>query len=98
MSDPEKDAAMQRLGALQEWAKHGLRGDISPLEANRILMAIGDRVGWGRAAGISEELKPVYRTLYGGLKNAIRDAAPESQSLHERLTNLYAAKADLEVC
>jgi len=89
---------MQRLGALQEWAKHGLRGDISPLEANRILMAIGDRVGWGRAAGISEELKPVYRTLYGGLKNAIRDAAPESQSLHERLTNLYAAKADLEVC
>lgn len=97
MSDSEKDAAIQRLGTLQEWAKHGLRGDVTPLEANRILLAIGDRVGWGGAAGVSEELKPVYRTLYVGLKTAIRNAVPEAQNLHERLSNLYAAKADLEI-
>lgn len=97
MNDSEKDAAIQRLGTLQEWAKHGLRGDISPLEANRILLAIGDRVGWGGAAGISEELKPVYQALFGSLKTAIRNAVPEAQNLHERLTNLYAAKADLEI-
>jgi len=97
MSDSEKDAAIQRLGTLQEWAKHGLSGDITPLEANRILLAIGDRVGWGGGVGVSEELKPVYRTLYGGLKTAIRNAVPEAQNLHERLTNLYAAKADLEI-
>ena len=40
MSDLEKDAAIQQLGALQEWVKHGLREDVTPLHANRIIMAI----------------------------------------------------------
>jgi hypothetical protein len=97
MSDSEKDAAVQRLGVLQEWAKDGLHGDITPLEANRILLAIGDRVDWGEAVDISEDLKPVYRTLYANLKTAIRSAVPKAQNFHDRLTNLYAAKSDLEV-
>lgn len=97
MSDSEKDAAVQQLGVIQEWAKHGLQGDVSPLEANRILLAIGVRLNWGGTADVPEEFKPVYRALYGNLKKAIRSAVPEAQNLHERLANLYAAKSDLEV-
>ena len=98
MSDVEKDAAIQQLGALQEWVKHGLQGDMTPLQANRIILAIGDRLNWGGTTDVSEELKPVYRALYGSLKTAIRTAVPEAQNLHDRLTNLYAAKSDLEIC
>jgi hypothetical protein len=97
MSDSEKDAVIQQLGSLQEWVKHGLQGDIAPLQANRILLAIGDRLNWGATSSVPEEFKPIYRTLYGNLKTAIRAAVPEAQNLHERLTNLYAAKSDLEV-
>ena len=98
MSDSEKDAAIQQLGALQEWVKHGLQGDITPLQANRIILAIGDRLNWGGTAGGSEEFKPVYRALYASLKTAIGAAVPEAQNLHDRLTNLYAVKSDLEIC
>ncbi len=97
MSDSEKDAAIQQLGTLQEWVKQGLQGNIAPLQASRIMLAIGDRVNWGGAADVPEEFKAVYPTLYGNLKTAIRAAIPEAQNLHDRLTNLYAAKSDLEV-
>jgi len=60
-------------------------------------MAIGDRLNWGGTTGVSEEFKPVYRALYASLKMAIRTAVPEAQNLHNRLTNLYAAKSDLEI-
>jgi hypothetical protein len=96
MSDLAKDAAVQQLGTLQEWVKHDLQGEITPVEADRIMRAIGDRLNWGASAAVSEELKPAYRALYGSLKGAIRAAVPEAQDLHERLTNLYAAKSDLE--
>jgi len=98
MSDLEKDAAIQQLGTLQEWVKHGLQGDITPHQANRIILAIGDRLNWGGTTDVSEEFKPVYRALYGSLKTAIRIAVPEAQNLHDRLTNLYAAKSDLASC
>jgi hypothetical protein len=96
-SDSEKDAAIQQLGTLQEWAKQGLQGDITPLQANRIALAIGDRLNWGGTADVREEFKLVYRALYGNLKTAIRAAVPEAQNLHDRLANLYAAKSDLEI-
>jgi hypothetical protein len=98
MSDLEKDVAVQQLGALQEWVKHGLQGDMTPLQANRIILAIGDRLNWGGSAGVSEEFKPVYRALYGSLKTAIGTAVPEAQNLHDRLINLHAVKSDLEIC
>ena len=95
MSD-SKDAAIQQLGAVQEWVKHGLQGDITPLQLNQILMAVGERLNWGGSSDVSEEFKPVYRAIYGSLKTAIRTAVPEAQNLHDRLTNLSAAKADLD--
>jgi len=94
-TDLEKDTAIQRLGAVQEWVKRGLQGDITLLQANQIMMAIGERLNWGGSADVSEECKPVYRALYGNLKAAVRTAIPETQNLHDRLTNLYAAKSDL---
>jgi len=98
MSDLEKDAAIQQLGALQECVKHGLQGDMAPLQANRIILAIGDRLNWGGTSDVSEEIKAVYRALYGSLKTSILTAVPEAQNLHDRLTNLHAAKSDLEIC
>jgi hypothetical protein len=92
MGDPEKDVAIQQLGALQEWLKQGLQRNVTPLQSNRILLAIGDRVNWGGTADISEEIKRVYRALHGSLKPAIHAAVPQAQNLHDRLTNLYAAK------
>jgi len=83
MSDTEKDAAILQLGAIQEWVKQGLQGDITPLQAHGILLAIGDRLNWGGTAGISEEFKPVYRALFGSLKTAILAAVPEAQNLHD---------------
>ncbi len=98
LSDLQKDAAIEQLGALQKWVKHGLQGNVTPLQTNRIILAIGDRLNWGGIADVSEELKPVYRALYTSLKTAILIAAPEAQNFHDRLTNLYAAKSDLEIC
>jgi hypothetical protein len=97
MSDSEKDVAIEQLGALQEWAKHGLQGDITPLQANQIILAIGDRQNWGGTADRTDEFKPVCRALFSSLKTAIVTAVPEAQNLHDRLTNLYAVKSDLEI-
>ena len=97
MSDSEKDAAIQQLGTLQEWVKQGVQGSLlSPARAQKILLAIGDRLNWGAASAVPPEFKPVYRSLYGNLKAAVRAAVPEAQNLHDRLINLYAAKSDLE--
>jgi len=96
MSDSEKDAAIQQLGAVQEWVKHGLQGDLTPLQTNQIILAVGERLNWGGSTDVSEEFKRVYRAIYGSLKTAIRIAVPGAQDLHDRLTNLSAAKADLD--
>ncbi len=98
MTDLEKDAAIQELGALQEWVKRGLQRDLTPLQANRIILAIGDRLNWGATSDVSEKIRAVYRALYVNLKAAIRTAVSEAQDLHDRLTNLYAAKSELEIC
>ncbi len=97
MSDLEKDAAIEQLGALQEQVKQGLQGKrMTLLQANRILLTIGDRLDWGGNSQVSENLKMVCTTLYSGLRTALCVAAPEAQNLQERLTNLYAAKSEME--
>jgi hypothetical protein len=100
MDDLEKDAAIQHLGALQEWVKvkHDLQRDMTPLRANQIILAIGDRVEWGRNSDATEQINMVHRALYCSLKAAILTAVPEAQKLHDQLANLYAAKSDLEIC
>ncbi|MFY9801627.1 MAG: hypothetical protein WA211_03545 [Candidatus Acidiferrales bacterium] len=98
MSDLEKDTAIQQLGALQECVQHGLHGNITPLRANQIIQVIGAQPNWGGTSDVSEEIKAVYRALYGSLKTSIFTAVPEAQNLHDRLTDLYATKSDLEIC
>jgi hypothetical protein len=99
MSDLEKDAAMQHLGALQEWVKvkHDLQRDMTPLRANRIMLAVGDRIKWGRDSDATEQINTAHRALFCSLKAAILIAVPEAQKLHDQLANLYAAKSDLEI-
>jgi hypothetical protein len=96
MSEAEKDAAVDHLGALQEQINRGLDREITPLQAHRIARSIGDRASWGVNSCLSEELKPAYRAVYGSIRNAIRAAVPGARDLDERLANLYAAKCDLE--
>ena len=95
MSDSEKDAGIQQLGAVQEWVKQGLQTEITPLQASQIILAIGERLNWGGSNEVSEICKPVYRTVYLNLKSAILAAIPEAKNLVERLTNLYAAKSEI---
>src|SRR5882724_1953561 len=96
MSDSEKDAAVQQLGAIQEWVKQGMQGEMTLLQTNQIILRIGERLNWGGSTDVSEELKAVYRTLNGNLKSAICTAVPKAQNLQERLTNLYAAKSEVD--
>jgi len=96
MSDSEKDAAVQQLGAIQEWVKQGLQGELTIQQANQIILRIGERLNWGGSTDVSEELKAVYRTLNGNLKSAICTTVPKAQNFQERLTNLYAAKSEVD--
>lgn len=97
MTDSDKDTVVQQLGALQEWAKYGLQTQFTALEANRGLLAIGERMSWGRPNEIPDRLKPAYRALFASLKQGIHSAAPDAQEILERLVNLHAAKSDLLV-
>ena len=92
LSDLQKDAAIEQLGALQKWVKHGLQGNVTPLQTNQIILAIGDRLNWGGIADVSEDLKPVYRALYASLKSAILIAAPEAQNFHDRLYGQFVRR------
>lgn len=95
MSDSEKDAGIQQLGAAQEWVKQGLQGNMTPLQANQVMLAIGERLNWGGSSEVSEEYKRVFRTVYLNLKTAVLAVVPEAKHLVDRLTNLYAAKSEV---
>lgn len=96
MSDSEKDAAIEQLGMLQESLKRGLQQELTPLQAHKTLLAIADRSDWGGNSSASEILKTACRALFTSFKTALCAAAPEAQNLHDRLTNLYAAKSEME--
>jgi hypothetical protein len=96
LSDSEKDAVVQQLGAIQEWVKQGQQGEMTALQANQIILRIGERLNWGGSTEVPEELKAVYRTLHGNLKTAICAAVPKAQNFQERLINLYAAKSEID--
>jgi hypothetical protein len=96
MTDLEKDAAINQLGALQKSVKQGLGPDATPSQLQIIKQAIGNRVNWGGNVSVTDEVKPAYRALYGSLKNAIHQAVPGAGQVDERLTNLLAAHNDLD--
>ena len=96
LSDSEKDAVVQQLGAIQEWVKQGQQGEMTALQANQIILRIGERLNWGGSTEVPEELKALYRTLNGNLKTAICAAVPKAQNFQERLINLYAAKSEVD--
>jgi len=95
MTETEKDAAIDKIIALQKSLIDGLDKDITPAEANVIKQQIGERVNWGGTTAVTDEVKPVYKSLYGSLKKAVHDAVPEAAEADERLTNLLAARKDL---
>ena len=98
MTQTEKDAAITQLGGLQQSIHQSFPAGATtatPSELLAVKQAVGDRVNWGGATAIGDEVKPAYRDLYGSLKNSIHNAVPESAQLDERLSNLMAAQNDL---
>jgi hypothetical protein len=98
MTLAEKDTALAQLGGLQQSIHQSLppgATTASPSELQALKQAVGDRVNWGGATAVTDEVKPAYRALYGSLKSAIHDAVPQAAALDERLTNLLAAQNDL---
>lgn len=96
MSDAQKDASIDHLGAFQEHLNRGLSREMTPLQAHQIARLIRDRACCDATSSLSEELKPAYRAVYTSVRNAIRAAVPQAHDLDERLANLYAAKSNLE--
>lgn len=95
MGDVEKDEAIEHLGEFQQQINRGLSSEITPLQAYRIVRAVGDRASWG--ASFDEDLKPGFRGVYQSVRNALRAAVPEACDLEKRLANLCAARSDLEI-
>ena len=75
MSDSDKDAAVQQLGVIQEWVKHGLQGNITaaPSESNRT----GDR----RSGELGRNCA-CAGAIQGGVSHAIRQ--PENRDSWRR--------------
>lgn len=97
IAEVEKDAAVGQLGDFQEWINRELKHEVTPLEAHRIALAIGDRANWGAASrSLPNGLKPAYRAVFSSIRDAVRAAVPDVRDPDERLANLYAAKADIE--
>ena len=96
MTEAEKMGAISQLGELQRSLKEGLGDTITPLEANQIKQAIGNRINWAGNVAVTDEIKPAYRAVYGSLKQAVNKAVPGSAQINEDLTNLLAAQTDLE--
>lgn len=96
MADAEKDAAVERLGAFQKQIKSGLETVISPLQAHHVAREIGERARSRDHASEIDQVKQAYRAVHSRLRDALRAFVPEARELDERLTNLYAAKSDLE--
>lgn len=97
LADAEKDMAVEQLGRFQESINRDLRDEMTPLQAQQVALAIAERAAWGAASSsISSELRPVYRAVYTSIKDALRVAVPDARELDERLSNLYAARSDLD--
>lgn len=94
LSDAQKDASVQALGALQESLKQGAGQDITALQAHQIRQVVEHRLSGG--SDVAEEAKAGYRAVHESLESAIRAAAPRAKHLEERLANLLKMKEETE--
>jgi hypothetical protein len=96
-TDAVKAAAHQDLNALWTNAlERAPSGSTDAVTANAIKQSIGDSVNWGkRPTPQMPIVENAYRQAYGSIKNGVFDAAPQSQGLMERVTNLLALKNSL---
>ena len=92
MTAPEKQAAINQLGDLQQSLHSGLGNDITPLEANQLKQQIGSRIRWTGTNQVGDEVKPAYKAVYGTLKDWVNKTVPEVADTNERLTDLHDAK------
>lgn len=95
MTAAEKTGAVAQLRALQNSLSQGLGENITPLQANQIKQAIGNRINWAGNVAVTDEVKPAYRAVYGSLKGAVNEAVPEVADINENLSNLLSAQTDL---
>ena len=94
ITDSQKDAAAQQLGALQEFLKHSTSVELGALKAYRLQQTVQ---GYLRSdINIVTAAKPGYRAVCESLRAAIHSAVPKSKHLEERLENVFAMKAELE--
>ena len=96
MTQVEKDTADKQLQGLYDAIREQYsKTNLTPEQANSLANAIGDRVSWGGTAAVGDEVKPLYRKLYGTIKQAVHEAVPEAGPLDVRMTNLMAAWKDV---
>jgi hypothetical protein len=69
----------------------------APLEANTVKQEIGGNINWEGRERVGELVDPVRKQVYSALRDAVNAADPTGKvaALNERLTNLYAAQADV---
>jgi hypothetical protein len=94
MTEMQKDAAVQQLGALQESLKQDAAQEINLLKAHQIKETV--RTCLSGDSSVVEEAKPGYRAAHDSLESAIHAAVPKAKHLEERLANLLKMKAELE--
>ncbi|MHB8501526.1 MAG: hypothetical protein ACYDHE_11350 [Candidatus Acidiferrales bacterium] len=92
VTETEKNVAIDKILELQKSLTEGLGKNISPELANEIKQQLGDRINWTGADAVGDNIKPIYKSLYGSLKQAVNEKVPEAADLNERMTNLLAAK------
>jgi len=94
MTEPQKDATVQQLGALQKSLKQDLGQAMTPLQAHRIKQTVGHSLNGN--ISVEEEAKLAYRAVHDSLENAIHAAVPEAKLLAERLADLFKMRTELE--
>jgi hypothetical protein len=95
MTETQKDATVQQLGALQKSLKQDLGDVMTPLQAHRIKQTVGHSLSGN--ISVEQEAKPAYRAVHDSLENAIHAAVPEAKLLAERLADLFKTRAELEI-
>lgn len=94
ITETQKDATVQQLGALQESLKQDVGQEITLLQAHRIKQTVRNCLNGD--ISVVDEAKPGYRAVYDSLESAIHTALPKAKRLEERLANLLRMKAEVE--